>query len=197
MGDDATRAAGAQEGMPVADEDTATVDAAPTQPVEAPIGLTWLDPAEVEFSRSPGMVLRLALSDRCYRRVTVVRARPLSDPRRFLSVRDGDKEVGMLRELDELPPDQQELVAAELEHRYFRPLILDIRRLQDSHGSFLWDVDTDRGRAMFSTQSPRHSVTRLRGGGWLVTDVDNNRYEVRDLDGMSPRGRKLLQDLLG
>lgn len=165
------------------------------QPPETPT-LRYLDPAEVRFSRSPGGILRLSLSDRSYRQVSVARTRPLTAPESYLSIVDGDKEIGLLRELAELPPEQQELVRAELERRYFQPVIRKVLSLRDSHGAYHWEVETDRGPVSFDSQHPRHVVTRLEGGRWLIRASDQNRYEIRDLDAMDLRSRKLLFEIL-
>lgn len=158
--------------------------------------LRYLEPAELTFSRSAGGVLRLTLPDRSHRQVSVARTRPLTAPEIYLSVLDGEKEIGLIRDLTELPPEQQELVRAELDRRYFQPVVRKVVELRDSHGAYHWEVETDRGHASFDTQHPRHAVTRLEGGRWLIRASDQNRYEIRDLDAMDLRSRKLLFEIL-
>lgn len=159
--------------------------------------LVWLTPAEVRFERSSGGVLRAELADRCHRRVTVRRAMPLSRPEQYLSVRAGDDELGLLRGLDDLAPDQRELLLAELELRYFRPVITGVVSVKDGGGSFEWDVLTDRGPAHFLSRHPLQAAIRLDAERWVLSDVNNNRYEIRDLGSLDRRSRTLLMSLLG
>lgn len=163
---------------------------------DTPIEIRYLDPTEIQFSRSPGGVLRLHLPDRCHRRVEVLRTRPLSEPDSYLSVRHGDVEIGIIRSLDELPDEQRRLVVEELEHRYFRPVIAVVRSVRYAHGTYEWQVETDRGPAKFFTEHPRHSVIRLDDGRCIVTDTESNRYEIPPLSKLAPRGRAILRELL-
>jgi hypothetical protein len=159
--------------------------------------LRYLDPRTVQFQRSSGGILRLSLPDRSFLRVTVVQARPLSRPDGNLSVRCGEDEVGILRDLRDLPPEQRELVAAELDRRYFRPVIQRVKRIADSSGTLTWEVVTDRGPTSFSTQHPRHAAQPLGDGRWMVTDVDRNRYEIPPLPCLDRQSRTILDTYLG
>jgi hypothetical protein len=162
-----------------------------------PGAVVWLDPADLVFERSPGGVLRLTMPDRCHRDVQVLRAMPLARPDDYLSVRCGDDEVGVLRTLADLAPEQRALVAAALDEHYFRPRITGVRGLRESGGSWSWQVDTDRGAVKFVTRHPRQAVTRLEGDRWLLLDADNNRYLVADIAAMDRLSRKLLERALG
>ncbi len=159
--------------------------------------LRYLDPAEIRFEQTPGGVLRLHLSDRCHRRAAIYRVFPLTRADAWLSVRCGDDEVGVLRDLAELEPEQRQMVAEAVERRYFRPQIRGVQRIDDQAGQYTWSVETDRGPVTFATEHPRQSTTRLEDGRWLVTDVDNNRYEIADLQGLDVRSRSRLLMLLG
>lgn len=160
-------------------------------------GLRYLAPDEVCFSRTAGGVLRLELSDRCYRRVSIFRTRPLRDGERYLSLRDDRDEIGLLRELSELPADQQSLVQAELGQRYFKPLLRGVKKIQRKHDVYQWEVTTDRGEIQFATEHPRHSALLLGPNSWLITDVDGNRYEIDDVTRLPQRDRGILLELLG
>ena len=159
--------------------------------------IRWLDPADLQFDRTPGGVLRLHLSDRSYPRITALRAFPLSQADQFVSLRSGDEEIGVLPNLDGLAPDQRDLLLAELDRRYFRPLILKVLKLTDQGGQWRWSVDTDHGPVEFTSVHPRQSAARLAPDRWVVTDVDNNRYEIRDLQHMDRLTRSKLMVLIG
>ena len=176
----------------------------PTSPAQtsgpAPIdvgGPVWLDPQQVQFSRSPGGRLRLELPDRCWLHVTAMRAMPLSRGDEFISLHyDEDTEVGMLASLAALAPEQRKLVEDELAAHYYRPNIVGIRRIKDHMGTIDWDVDTDCGHVEFITRHPRHSAQRLGEGHYILTDLDNNRYEITDIEALDHRSRNLVSLLL-
>ncbi len=159
-------------------------------------GPVWLTPETVTLIRTPGGLLRAEVADRCYRRVAILRAMPLSRSDEYLSVRCQDEEIGIIRRLADLPADQQAIVAEELEQRYFRPRIVRLKRVKDQSGTFHWDTETDRGPAQFSTRHPRHSVVRAGAGRWYVSDLNANRYELREDGLLDTRSQRILETLL-
>ncbi|MEI6970674.1 MAG: DUF1854 domain-containing protein [bacterium] len=143
--------------------------------------MTFLDPARISFERS-GAHLRLTVDgDRSVLRTVVTRIFPLTHPNQYLSVRDGSgTEVGILRSLDRLDETSRSLVEGDLARRYFLPVIHRITAVVERFGTVEWQVDTDRGKYRFTTRDMRDNVLRLGGGRYIIQDVDENRYEVRN-----------------
>jgi hypothetical protein len=97
-------------------------------------------------------------------------------------VRYGEnREVGVLVDLAELDEESRRLVAEELERRYLVPVIRRVIRIKERFGTVEWEVDTDRGIYRFTTRNMREKVVQPSPGRYLLTDVDENRYDVRDL----------------
>jgi Domain of unknown function (DUF1854) len=161
-------------------ENESSIQEAPT-PVETS-DLQYLEPRKLRFFRH-GAALRLTVEDESsYLKVTVARAFPLSHPQRYFSVRFGDnKEVGVLVDVAELDEESRRLVAEELERRYLVPVIRRVIRIKERFGTVEWEVDTDRGVYRFTTRNMREKVVQPSPGRYLLTDVDENRYDVRDL----------------
>ncbi len=155
-------------------------DPAPT-PVETS-ELCYLDPQKLRFFRH-GAALRLTVEEESsYLKVTVVRAFPLSHPQRYFSVRTPDnKEVGLIVDLAELDEEGRRLVAEELERRYLVPVIRRVIGIKERFGTVEWEVDTDRGLYRFTTRNMREKIVQPSSGRYLLTDVDENRYDVQDL----------------
>ena len=64
------------------------------------------------------------VDDRIYGGAFAVRCRPVHQPRRFISLRytDGaghEREIGLVRDLDEWPAEAQRLIEQSLSRRYF------------------------------------------------------------------------------
>jgi Domain of unknown function (DUF1854) len=150
----------------------------PTETTE----LRYLDARTLHFFRR-GAILRLTVEDdRSYLKVTVVRVFPLSRPQRPLSVRDGaNKEVGILVDDARLDPESRRLVQEEIERRYLTPTIQRVVAIKERFGTVEWSVETDRGPWKFTMRNPRENVIHPTPGRYLLTDVDGNRFDVRDL----------------
>jgi hypothetical protein len=94
----------------------------------------------------------------------------------------------MIVDLRELEAESRRLVEEELERRYIVPVILRVLSVRERFGSIDWTVETDRGARSFTTRNLRENVVQPTPNRYVLTDVDGNRYDVRDveaLDGVS------------
>lgn len=151
--------------------------------------LRFLDPRSLRFRRH-GARLRLAVAGEPEEvEVTVVRVFPLSNPRRYVSVRDTeDEEIGIVVDVGELEAASRHVVEEELERRYIVPVVQRVLSVRERFGTIDWTVETDRGPRSFTTRNLRENVVQPAPNRYVLTDVDGNRYDVRDveaLDGVS------------
>ena len=143
--------------------------------------LHYLEPAQIRFECA-GAQLHLDLGGTAYSNVVVTCAFPLSLPLRYLSVRDADNnEIGMIKDASELDAENQRIIAEALERRYLMPIIQHVLRVKERFGTLDWEVITDRGPRVFTTRDLRENVVNPAPGRTLLTDVDGNRYDVRDI----------------
>ena len=143
--------------------------------------LHYLDPHTIHFERA-GAQLHLDLGGTTYRNVVLTCAFPLSLPLRFLSVRNADNnEIGMIKDASELDAENQQIVTEALERHYLMPLIQRVLRVKERFGTLDWEVMTNRGPRAFTTRDLRENVIHPMPGRTLLTDVDGNRYDVRDI----------------
>ena len=152
--------------------------------------LVFLDVNKLHFFKQ-GATLRLTVEgDRSYLKVGIVRAFPLSEPNRFLSVRDdSNQEAGLIVDPAELTIENRKLVEEDLERRYLVPVIKRIVVAKERFGTVDWKMETDRGVCSFTT---RENVQRPAPGRIILNDVDGNRYDIRNLDDLSRESRELL-----
>ncbi len=155
--------------------------------------LVFLDVKKLHFFKH-GVRLRLTVeADRSYLKVGVLRAFPLSDPTRFLSVRDeANKEVGLIVDPAELSVQNRRLVEEDLERRYLVPAVKRIVAAKERFGTVDWTMETDRGVCRFTTRNLRENIQRPAPGRILLNDVDDNRYDIRNVDDLSPESQELL-----
>ena len=155
--------------------------------------LVFLDAKKLCFFMR-GATLRLTVEeDRSYLKVSVLRAFPLSEPNRFLSVRDSaNKEIGLIANPAELGDENRKLIEEELERRYLTPAVTRIIAAKERFGTVDWTIETDRGQRRFTTRNLRENVQRPAPGRVILNDVDGNRYDIRNLDELSSESQELL-----
>jgi hypothetical protein len=168
---------------------------------DANFDLVLLDPEKVTLFRTNGAAVRATVTDpiigpeRTYLRVQAARAFPLSQPDRYIGLRDDkDKEIGMLLTLDGLDRDSRAILEEELSRRYFVPKILRIHSFTEDFGNYTFTVETDRGERTFPVSNMRESLTELLPRGrYLLTDRDGERYEIPDIERLDPKALTLFQ----
>jgi hypothetical protein len=165
---------------------------APLSLVEAS-RLVFLDPRKLSFFMH-GAILRVTKEDdRSYLKVNILRAFPLSDTNRFLSIRDGgNEEVGLIADPEELSAENRKLVEEYLERHYIVPVVTRIVSARERFGTVDWTMETDRGPVRFTTRNLRENIQRPMPGRIILNDVDGNRYDIRNLDELSQEGQELL-----
>jgi len=143
--------------------------------------IRFLDPGKLKFFKH-GATLRLTvMEEKSFLKTIVARVFPLSHPVQYLSVRDGgSNEVGVIRSSSELDAESRRVVEEELNRRYFMPIIRRIRKVVERFGVVEWHVDTERGSCQFTTRDLRENVLRLGAARYVISDVDDNRYEIPD-----------------
>ena len=158
---------------------------APATLVEAS-QLAFLEAKKLRFFKH-GVTLRLTVeADRSYLTVGILRAFPLSERNRFLSVRDGaNQEAGLIVNPAELSVENRKLVEEDLERRYFVPAVKRIAAAKERFGTVEWTMETDRGTCRFTTRNLRENVQRPAPGRIILNDVEGNRYDIRNVDGLS------------
>jgi hypothetical protein len=102
---------------------------ASTRPKEPPT-LRYLDPGQVRVFRTGDGRVRVSIGeDRSVLAPRFLRSHPLTDPDRYLSIREGDPggaEVGLLLHWQRLDAESRDLVRAELDRRYLHPVVTRI-----------------------------------------------------------------------
>jgi hypothetical protein len=80
---------------------------------------------------------------------------------------------------------------------YFVPSILRILTIREEFGFLYWDVETDRGPKEFVMRdSIIGSVRQVSPIRWLVIDINQTRYEVRDINDLDEKSQELLRRYL-
>jgi hypothetical protein len=138
--------------------------------------------------------LRLSTEKRSYLEVKPAWAAPMSEPNRYLSLRDGaNKEIALLREPEkELSADHWLVLKKELEQRYLTARITRVLYVKMEFGEANWHVETNRGERWFKTESLHENAQWLESGHLLLVDTDGDRYEIPDVNALDAKSQSRL-----
>lgn len=128
--------------------------------------------------------------------VRLRRSFPWSQPRKYISIRDAEgKELLLIEDLNEVPPDQRQLIEHWLSDNSFIPRIVTIREVDVRFGYQQWSVTTDRGPIDFRVQE-REDIRFLPDGRFRIKDADGNVYEMPRIDELDESSRRAVESLI-
>ena len=75
---------------------------------------------------------------------------------------------------------------------YIIPKILGVVDVSDKFGVHTWTCRTDRGLRKFRIKDRHVSIKLLYDGRVLVRDVNDNRYEIENINKLDKKSQRLL-----
>ncbi len=142
---------------------------------------------------------RLNLTDEFGERhvgVEPVRAFPISDPTRWISIcGPTGQELVQIETLDDLSAENRQMVIGELSRREFLPVIRRIVRVDIDTFPPTWEVETDRGPTQFGLDGDEN-VRRLAHDRALIIDAKGMRYLIADTKALDHHSRRILERYL-
>lgn len=124
--------------------------------------------------------------------VDPIRAFPLSDPRRSISIVDSHgHELVWIDSLDDLPEVVRKRLETELGHRHFLPIVRRVVRLTGYVEPIECEAETDRGTVTFTIKA-EEDVRRLPDGRVLISDSNAVRYLIPDVSALDAQSRRLM-----
>ena len=165
------------------------------QETERMLRIRCLNGENAVFARTPGGFVSLRVEGEFYPRVQVVRMFPFMEKEKLISIRTVDEnstEIGIVEDLHALDRESAAMLREQLELRYFTPCITNIRKIREEYGFAYWEVLTDRGECRFTIRMGGSAVVYLTDTRVLISDVDENRFEIPDINALTPGERKKL-----
>ena len=157
-----------------------------------------IDVKEAKFYASEGGFPGLKYKGEEYKHVVLRRIMPMQEPFRYISVADPDnKEIGILKAVDELDDDGKQVVLAELDNRYYSPEVIEVISVQDKLGYVYMELrlKNKQGREYVkncAVKDVSRNIRMLGDNSCIIFDVDGNRYIVTEL---AKIGKKSLRKL--
>ena len=150
-----------------------------------------LTPENAKFTQSRGGMISLSVQgengEESFERVIVLRSFPVTAPNEFLSVREPDTrkkgrgaEIGMIRYLNDFDDETKALINAELDLRYFTPVIQKILSVKDKFGYSYWEAETTAGKVSFVLNNPFSQIRVLEDMRIYISDMDGNSFVIPD-----------------
>lgn len=165
--------------------------------------LVYLQPDKVVFGYEGENLTFIDADGTFYNRVTLRRCFPLSAQNTNIMVcapgeeMERGSEIGILEDLEGMQPESREAVIRELGLHYFVPVVKTIFDIREEFGFLYWSVETDRGRKDFIMRdSVIGSTRKVSDGRWLIIDINQTRYEIRDFQSLDSHSQNLLSRFL-
>lgn len=157
--------------------------------------LRYLSKENCVFERTSGGFVSLTINgEKQYKRVQIFCTFPFTDPYCCLSIREATekaKEIGMIRNLEkDMDADTVDMIKEQIRLRYFTPVITKIKNVKDEYGFAYWDVVTNYGPCKFAIRMGGGAVTHLSETRILITDLDENRFEIPNVTALTTKEQK-------
>lgn len=153
----------------------------------------YLTPDKCVFSTGARGFLSAEIDGTQHGRVVLTCALPLTQNEDYICVSDvNGNELGILEHVADFPPAQQELIRQELSFRYYCPEITQINSVKEKMGHFFFEVTLGNVKKSFTVRDITKSVRRVLD--FIdITDVDGNRYRIKNFDKIDRSSRRKLE----
>lgn len=165
------------------------------QEVEEMTALRYLTKDNAVFARTEGGFVSLEFDGKKWGRVQVVRLFPFTEPDQFISIRtveERSKEIGVIEDMKKVSGETRKMLEEQLNLHYFTPVIQKVLDIKDEYGYAYFHVLTDRGECRFTINMGGNAVVRLTDTRLLITDLDENRFEIPDVLQLSQKEQRKL-----
>lgn len=164
-----------------------------------PTRLRFLSPDMCRIHLGSHGALHVTVKDeRIYGGVYAVQAFPAAHPEGYVSLihsggEGAETEIGIIRDLNEFPDQDAELIRQALARRYFIHTITRINSVGMEYGCVAMAVETDKGPASFLVRWSYDRAVNYGRRGKILIDLDENRYLIPDVRKLSARERNEFQ----
>jgi len=156
-----------------------------------------IDPTRVRLMYDDHGNLRVEIEgDRCILRAKAVRAFPLTEPHRYISLLDGsNREVCLLEDPSLLDAESRAALEQALTAYYRVHRVLRVYSYRSEFRTTYWEVETERGRRDFVVKWGTDTVLHPSEHALLLIDIDGNRFSIPDLRALDEQSKRILQVL--
>lgn len=157
--------------------------------------MQYITKENASFTSTEGGFVKMTFNGKVYDRVKVTRLFPFTDPSGFISIRTSDenpREIGLIEKLGDWDDRTVEMLQKQLDLSYFTPVIQKIISIKDDYGYAYFHVITDKGECKFAINMGGSNVAKLTDTRLIITDLDENRFEIRDVNALTSKEQRKL-----
>lgn len=146
-----------------------------------------LDGKKIKFTNNDSGFLSLDYGDKNYPKVNLTRLIPYYSKTTYISVSYEDeeknfREIGIIKDLNELLTEQRELVHEYLEFKYYMPEITKVYSIKDNNRGYLFvKVESTSGKKTLAIRDWYTNFKLLWDKMLYVVDTDGNKYFAPDV----------------
>ncbi|SFJ42476.1 protein of unknown function [Paenibacillus sp. UNC496MF] len=156
--------------------------------------IKYLTDDNASFEKTEGRMLSVLADGEAHPAVYVHCSFPHTNRRIYLSIRTiENKEIGMIRDLDDFPAETARLLEEQIQIRYFAPEITRVVAVKEEFGYAYWEAETTAGLCRFTVRGGGGHTKLIGPGRLLVTDVDGNRFVIPDLARLSDKEYRMVE----
>ena len=158
----------------------------------------FIDGPEVKITRVGDVTVQLDVyQGETYPSLEPRRLFPRSSLTQYVTLLNAEnKEIAIIRNLDNLDKDSREAIEGCFEDYYMIPEILEVLEIIEKYGMVSWRCRTDKGIIQFKIRNRHSDIKLLYDGRVLVRDSADNRYEIKDVKKLDKRSQRLLANEL-
>ena len=161
--------------------------------------LNILDCSKLKFEREESGYMTLEFEGQTYHKVNLTRLKPFYSKTTYISVSyensEGEfKEIGVIRDMAELPKDEYEKVDSFLEFKYYMPEITKIFSIKDNRRGYIFiDLETTSGRKTVCIRDWYSNFRMLTEHYLYVSDADGNKYFCSDVEKLDKKSQSIME----
>ena len=161
------------------------------------LSLDFINPKKCRFFKNNNGFLVLSLNNDDKGRVKLSRSYPFSKPTEYICISDlEDKEIGILKDINELDDSSKELAEKELATRYFCPTITEIKSIKEKMGHFYFETKIGDKEKNFTVKNITRNIRFAGEDTLLIFDMDGNRFIMPEFSKTDLKSKRLLEPYL-
>lgn len=132
--------------------------------------------------------------EKYFDRIYLHRSFPYEHPYKYISVLDRDSaEIGIISDVSEFPDDIASMLRAELDRKYYAPVIDKILSVKERYGYSYWEVISDGRKLSFNMRDTFRNILKVSPEHVFLNDSDSNRYEIKNTEALDRKSFKRIE----
>lgn len=158
----------------------------------------YIDNDMARFTRKDISLVDMELFDgRKFENLEPRRLFPLSGLEKYITLLDQDGiERAIIRDMKTLPQNERTIIQECLNEYYLIPKITKITSCKEKFGVLRIWAETNSGNVVIEIRNIIHGIKLIYGTRVQLRDVNDNRYEISNINDLDSHSRRLIDSFL-